>query len=156
MTFEDWLEGNDFWLENGGYAGHLQRYLELFRRGQLMVVLFEDIQKRPADVIENIHRFLEIEVIRPDKEPFVYNRGGSPKNKLASAIYKVTTNRRLNRLLRPMVPAVVVKMVHGFRSRSMERGTMNQDTRQRLKAFFRDDVLRTQDLIDINLEKWLQ
>ena len=156
MTFEQWIDGNDFWLANGGYAAHIQRYLELFSNEQLKVVLFEDIQARPADVIEDIHRYLEIEPRRPAEQPFVYNRGGSPRSAAASLIYKITTNRRLNSMLRPMVPATVVKMVHGLRSKSMERGTMNENTRQRLKEFFHDDVLRTQDLVGLNLEKWLQ
>ena len=46
--------------EWGTYKTHLTAYLELFPKEQLKVILFDDIQLRPADVLEDLFSFLDI------------------------------------------------------------------------------------------------
>jgi hypothetical protein len=154
-TFEAWMDGNTFWMESGGYADHLERYLRLFDREKLMVVLFEDIQNRLEDTIVDIHRFLGVTEVRPEVKPMAYNKGGRPKGLGGALLYRMTTRRSLNRLLKPIVPAGLVAAVHRVRNRAVVPGEMRTATRERLIEHFHDDILRTQDLIGRDLRHWL-
>lgn len=154
-SFEQWMDGNKFWLECGGYAGQLQRYIDLFGQENLKIVLFEDIQERLQDTIVDIHRFLGVTEMRPEVKPMTYNKGGLPRGIGGALLYRATTMRGLNRMLRPFVPAAVVTMVHRVRNRAVASGTITPATRQRLIAYFRDDILRTQDIIGRDLGHWL-
>ncbi len=155
QTFEQWMDGNEFWLSQGGYYSHLTRYLDLFSRDQLQIVLFEDIKNDAAEVVAGIHRFLEIEVIKPARQPEVYNQGGKPTGLIGAAIYKATTNRSVNKILRPLVPQWGVDMVHKLRGKAVNPSEMNADTRAKLTDYFRDDINKTQELIDRDLSHWL-
>ncbi|PCJ88882.1 MAG: hypothetical protein COA54_01235 [Thiotrichaceae bacterium] len=156
QTFEQWMDGNEFWLSQGRYFSQLTRYIDLFGKDKLMLVLFEDVKNNTADVIANIHKFLEIEVIKPEKTPAAYNRGGKPKGVVGAFIYKATTNRTLNRLLRPFIPRWGVNMVHALRNKAVKPSEMNAETRQKLIEYFRDDILKTQELIGRDLGHWLK
>jgi len=156
QTFEQWMDGNEFWLSQGRYYSQLKRYIDLFGKDQLMLVLFEDVKENTADVIADIHKFLEVEVIKPEKNPAAYNRGGKPKGVIGAFIYKATTNRFINRVLRPFVPRWGVNMVHALRNNAVKPSEMNAETRKKLIEYFREDILKTQELIDRNLEHWLK
>jgi hypothetical protein len=154
-TFEQWMEGNTFWMEGGGYAEHLQRYIDLFGRDRLKVVLFEDIQEHLQDTIAEIHRFLGVTVIRPEVKPMAYNQGGRPRGVGGALLYRLTTLRNINRMLRPVIPAGIVAAVHRVRNRAVAPGIMQPETRQRLIRHFHADILRTQDIIGRDLGHWL-
>jgi hypothetical protein len=154
-SFEQWMDGNTFWMEGGGYADHLQRYIDLFGRERLKVVLFEDIQEQLQDTLADIHRFLGVTEIRPEIRPMAYNKGGRPRGFGGALIYRMTTNSGLNRMLRPFLPAGVVAAVHRLRNRAVAPGAMQQDTRLALIAHYRDDILRTQDIVGRDLGHWL-
>ena len=154
-SFEDWMKGNRFWMEGGGYADHLQRYIDLFGKDTLKVVLFEDIQERLEDTIAEIHEFLGVTRRRPETRPMAYNQGGSPRGLAGAMVYRLTTMRSVNRLLRPLIPSSVVGAVHRMRNKAVSPGQMKPETRKRLVGHFHDDILRTQDLINRDLGHWL-
>ena len=53
------------YFSRGLYASMLRRYLELFRREQILCLKFEDIILKPGDLACRLHRFLEV-APRPD------------------------------------------------------------------------------------------
>jgi hypothetical protein len=154
-TFEEWVDGNTFWMRSGGYADHLDRFLALFKNKQLKVILFEDIQDRLEDTLVDIHRFLGVTEIRPQVRPMAYNMGGRPKGIGGALLYRMTTMSNINRVLKPFVPANIVAAVHRARNQAVAPGNMKQETRQRLIEHYREDILRTQDAIKRDLSHWL-
>ncbi len=155
QSFEQWMDGNEFWLNQGGYYEHLKRYLGLFDRSNLKLVLFEDIKNSAAEVIADTHKFLEIDVRKPAQEPAAYNRGGKPKNLMGAVVYKATTNRTINKIVRPLIPRWGVDAIHALRHKGVAPGVMDENTRRKLIEFFREDILKTQDIIERDLSHWL-
>ncbi len=56
--FETALDVHPEYLEWGQYAQHLERYLDLFSRDQLLVLLFDDLVDNPAGFVRTLYQFL--------------------------------------------------------------------------------------------------
>jgi hypothetical protein len=61
MPFERALEGHPEYLEQGRYAGQLERYFRRFDRRQLLVMVYEDSRRDPLSFIRTIYRFLQVD-----------------------------------------------------------------------------------------------
>ena len=59
--FEAALDRHPEYLEWGRYAQHLERYLSLFNREQVLVLLFDDLVNGPADVVRTLYQFLGVD-----------------------------------------------------------------------------------------------
>ena len=63
MSFDAYSEKEKSVWDQGLYAVQLERYLKLFPREQILVLIYEDIKKDPVAFMRRIHEFLGI---RPD------------------------------------------------------------------------------------------
>lgn len=63
VTFDEYSAKEKSVWEQGLYAEQLSRYLELFPREQVLVLIYEDIKKDPVAFMRRIHEFLGI---KPD------------------------------------------------------------------------------------------
>ena len=63
MTFEEFAQKEKSVWEQGLYALQLERYLALFPREQMLIMVYEDIKKDPIAFMRRIHEFLGI---KPD------------------------------------------------------------------------------------------
>jgi len=61
--FETALQQVDELIDHGCYARHLANYLQLFRREQIYVAVFDDLAANPQQFFNNICKFLSIEQI---------------------------------------------------------------------------------------------
>jgi hypothetical protein len=59
--FSEALETHPEYLEAGRYASHLQRFLDLFPREQLLVSIFDDARRNPLGAVQDIYRFLGVD-----------------------------------------------------------------------------------------------
>jgi hypothetical protein len=53
--YHDWL------VEPGLYYRHLKRYLDLFPRENLLVLIFDDLESEPASFIRGVYNFLDVD-----------------------------------------------------------------------------------------------
>lgn len=155
-SFEEWISNNDFWLRGGEYAPHIERYRRYFSTDQFMIVLFDDLAKDATSLVRSIHEFLDVEPQIPASGLHKLNAGGAPNGVLGSLVYRATTNRRLNRALTPFVSPRMRQMVQRIRGKAVRRGTMKPETRDWLTRYFREDILRTEELIGRDLGHWLE
>ena len=154
-SFETWIEGNTFWTDGGRYAPHLERYIKLFGRQQLLVLLFDDVQKDTARALHAVYDHLEIDPTAGTQQLERYGTGGRPRSKLGALVYRATSMKRVNAALRPHVPDTLTRGVHWVRRWVASPGQMKPETEQSLRAYFRDDILRTQNIIERDLSAWL-
>ena len=61
LSFEDGLENNPSYLEQSRYGTHLGRWLQVFPRDQVLVLLAEHIGRDPAEAARQLYRFLGID-----------------------------------------------------------------------------------------------
>jgi Sulfotransferase domain len=59
--FDRFLDDHPGAIERGRYFAHLSRYLDLFARERLHVVVFEDLVSRTAEVMQGVFRFLNVD-----------------------------------------------------------------------------------------------
>jgi hypothetical protein len=48
-------------IEFGFYHKHLMRYLDYFKKDQILAILYRDLKTNPLKIIQNIFRFLEVD-----------------------------------------------------------------------------------------------
>jgi len=136
----------------GLYHGHLQRYFALFSREQIRIILLEDLEAAPRRTVSGLFDFLGVDpAFTPDLSK-IANQGGEPRNK---ALHSLLSNRRLIAASRRIVPEALVAPFKALRARNLSKHPLPAADRRLATDFFRDDILRTQDLIGRDLSRWL-
>ena len=80
------------------------------------------------------------------------NPGGLPRVKL---VHDLLTSETVRAVGRSLLPEGLIARARDLRARNLKRQGMTPDERQLAADFFREDVLRTQDLIGRDLSAWL-
>ena len=109
---EKWKFARPFsYFSRGLYADLLQEYVKRFRREQILILRFEDIEERPSVLAVKLHRFLGVDprpddvdglgVINPSE-----TRGDTldPQTRRALMARYAESNRRLAAMLGPEYP----------------------------------------------------
>jgi Sulfotransferase family len=136
------------------YYDDLKAYFDRFDRRQIAIVLFEDLAGDPLATVQSLYRFLGV---APDFVPDlkIDNPGGVPKSRW---LHRLMTNARVRTWARDNLPESWVGKAKDVRSLNLDRRRMRmtEEEREVASAFFRDDILKTQDLIGIDLSRWLR
>jgi hypothetical protein len=152
IVARDWYFGMSFYFEA------LSLFFRAFGRESFLVLLYDDLKNDPSAFLRTILRFLDADSrIVPSLGPDT-NAGAAPKSVLArfrapQHPLQVFAQRYLPRGLRRLA-----KPVLGWRKLEAEdfvRPLLKAETRARLLPRYRDDILRTQDLIERDLAHWL-
>jgi hypothetical protein len=149
---EEVLQPGNYLFESGQYAVKLQRYFDSFPRDQIKIILFDDLNARPREIVRSLYSFLGVD---PDFEvdtSIRFNRTLSPRFVRLTRLYNATAKsvakiapwasgtglgtplrRPLLRTPDPIPPALW----------------------RRLTDQYRDDIIATGELIDRDLSHWL-
>jgi hypothetical protein len=140
----------------GLYSEQLRRYFGLFDPAQLRVVIYDDFNTRPGEVLRELFEFLEVD---PTFVPDVSQRRN------VSYVPKNATYNRLIAGQNPLKAAVKAVLPVGLRRRvkdSLQSSNLTAPTplapeiRQQLMDVFRSDILQVQDLLHRDLSHWLR
>jgi hypothetical protein len=134
----------------GLYGEQLARYQARFGPEQLRVVLHDDLVRDPAGFVRDLFRFLGV------RDDFV------PDMTISSNVSGVPRSRVLGTILRPALmvhrywsPLVPPGMRQALRSRLLTKPKMTPETRAQLTESYRDDIVRTGEMIGRDLGRWL-
>jgi Sulfotransferase family len=148
-----WARQNSRWMQIGRYGEQLARYYALFPQEQIHVFLFDDLQRNPLGVMQDVYRFLGVDPSFVPNVETPHNTGGLPTSRL---LERVLTSKLVNQRIKPLVPSGAVNWARRLRSRSLRRPpALPADLRAQLTSYFREDVLRTSALIGRSLDHWL-
>jgi hypothetical protein len=158
-----------FWryTDLGFYHEQLARYVKCFPCEQIFVCLTEDLRGTPLATVQRIYRFLRVaDGFRPPSLKR-HNRSGRPRSEV---LHQVLFHAGIRYKVRAALPDAVVDAIRTHlphlprRLRSWKLKLMNANmarpplspaTENRLRALYRDDILRLQDLIGLDLSAWL-
>jgi hypothetical protein len=153
---EDWKESYQY-AGKGFYYRQLRPYFDAFPREQLRVYLHEDLCNDAAGLMRDIFRFLEVD---EDWNIDTRTAHGSSrmaraaKNELWSAV--ALKPNRAHTLARRMLP---VPMRESLKRRLHHYATftppLRPETRARMIAEYREDILQLQALLGRDLSAWL-
>jgi Sulfotransferase domain len=149
--FEELLFSEDAaWIKGNFYSTEIERFLSLFPREQLCIILFDDLSRRPAEVARTVYRFLGLDTsFVPVLE--AQNVGGVPKS---PALYSVLNfgKNQLKRLGEP--PSSLRRTWASIRKNSLRKETMSPTLRRKILEVCDCDIMRTQSLIQQDLSSW--
>lgn len=147
------------YVRAGFYFEYLRRYLDSFDTSQIRIYLYDDLSANPAVMIKDIFRFLEVDDGFQADLSKRFNVSGIAKHKWL---------HNLIRQPHPVKSAFKASLPPHFRERVRERVVgldrrynttrlppMSQETRERLKQVFREDILKLETLIERDLSAWL-
>jgi hypothetical protein len=161
LTFTEALENNPMYIDQSRYAKYLDVWLSVFPENQVLILLQEDIQKKPNMVARDVYQFLGVE---PDYQSVFVERKANPSEQVKSYFFEggLKTVAKFLRLLGldSMVRNIKsMAWVRAVRQRNMRNihqilPSMTEGEVQCLDAVFRDDIRRLQKISHLDLSAW--
>lgn len=138
-------------LENGLYHAHLSRWLGLFPREQLAILLFEDVLAQPQATLLAVGQHIGLqERLLPQSTSERVN--DSRAKLLPLPIRKFLAPAK--GLAAPFRGARWFEAARATLARQVAYPPLTEDLRHRLEEFYRDDVTALSALLDRNLDHW--
>ncbi len=148
----------------GLYSSSIKIYLEHFNREQICVLLFDDFVKNKSKFYSSLFEFVGVDPCFIPDTSVILRKGGKTgiKNK---AIKKILLDE--NSWFRSMIGGMIKPFTTPDQRRLIFLKTRNlfikresssslsTELKQNLINFYREDVLRTQELLQVNLSHWL-
>ncbi len=163
-TFTQFKESDDSVLGQGLYTKQLYRYLQYFSKRQLLILVYEDIEKDPAAFMKQIYEHLELEDLefQPTMLHNKVNIARIPSwiglerwmHKVAEMMRKI----RLDKAVWAVRKSGLPDYIRGVNTKKMSYTHETDDmklNRQLLEDYYRDEVSALGSLIGRNLtEEW--
>ncbi len=141
------------------YYDHLSNYLNYFSRDQILIMLFDDLEKGPEHFIEKVYEFLDIDAtFKPSVLHTRINEAKEPRSRFLNKI-AIKTSRLLRQLdlLGPYYKIRNSKLMQKILfSRPYEKDypPMSDSARERLQKEYMTQITRLSDLIKRDLSHW--
>jgi len=148
-------------LKKGFYGEHLSYFYEHFDRDRIKIFLYEDLRKDSQGLMKEIYRFLGVDDnYTPDTSKKV-QEAKVPKNQTLNQLLNTPNPLRKTtaKVLNTLLPATLVQNVRQKLvdlNQSKEKvAPLSAEERQQLIEFYREDILKLQELIQRDLSHWL-
>ncbi len=145
-----------YYKEVGMYCKQVKAYLDAF--SNVRIYLFEELFNMPR-LLSSLFDFIGVADLDITNLGNQYNVSGYPKIKFIHNL--ITKKSFISSIIRPaykcLLPSESRKKITAYiKNNNLQKMPMNNDTRQFLKNYFRDDILKLNSLIDKDCTAWLQ
>ncbi len=140
----------------GYYSAQLKRYFDRFDPAQIRVVVYDDFNTRPGDVMRDLFRFLEVDdQFEPDVSTRL-NVSLVPKHPGYQQL--ISGKNPVKSIAKTLLPAGLRwRVKEGLLAPNLTRpAPLAPEVRRELVETFRPDILDLQDLIGRDLSHWLR
>lgn len=155
---DDWWP--DFhYVRIGLYYPQLKRYYDRFARDQVRVYLYEDLKSDPHGMMRDVFRFLGVDDSYTPATALTYNASGIPKNKIVHMLLQSLRSVRpvVERVLPEKHTMHLLRLGSSLHNRNLTKPVLSPEVRRSVtNAYFREDILKLQDLIQRDLSTWLE
>jgi hypothetical protein len=145
-----------FWqyVELGMYFQQVKRYLDIFGKEQVMILLYDQLVNDPAVFCRTIFSFLDVDTACQVDVSQKHNVSGIPTNRIMYNLF----NRKniLKSLFRNFIPAPIRKTMKAGCSRLDKKIAINATTRSELLNLYASDIRKLEELLAVDLHIWLQ
>lgn len=139
-------------LDCGLYATHLQRFFDVFPREQIRIYLYEAYRADARAVLRDIFGFLGVNADHPIDMSHRHNETLVPR---FPAIVRLRRSLLGKVPLTAWLPASVRSALQKLYFQRKGNFALSTDDRRLVINYYRDEILRTQDLIGKDLSAWL-
>jgi hypothetical protein len=160
--FEDALEHNPSYTEQGNYATHLENYLRYFNLNNIHIVSYDDVTINPRRVLADLFTFLGVS--SDFEAPTLFERinvAKGSRNHSLRLFVSSTSDVVRKALGEPAVKAVKATGLPSLIRRANEVdldetivSPMSQDTQDRLREHFTPEIERFERLTGRDLSSW--
>jgi hypothetical protein len=138
----------------GFYADQLQRYYDRFDRGQIKILISEDLRENPQRLLSEVFRFVGVDDSFVPDLSIRHNVGGLPRFPRVHRLVEVDS--RVRRVLRHALPRRARPWVsRKEREWNLVKPSFPPRARRELTALYRGEISRLQNLISRDLSCWL-
>jgi hypothetical protein len=137
------------------YHDSVKAFMDNF--SSVKVILTEDQEKRPQQVLRDIFRFLDVDPNCDVNTDIRYNMSGKPKSQwLHQFFFEGNMARRIAQpIVRTLFSAETrIKIAQKIQEKNLTRLTINPDTKRKLHEFFEADIRKTEALLGRDLSAW--
>ena len=143
-TFEEYIESEESVIDQGLYTEQVKRYLDRFHKDQMHFMIYEETKGDPAANIQKLYEFIGI---KGDYSPVMLhkkvNTGRTPRAVgLDRTMIRVAESMRhmgLDKLVWHIKRTGLPKLIRKANTEDDTR-VMSEETRERLRGVFREDV----------------
>jgi hypothetical protein len=151
-AFDRALRENEKLLSNGLYYEDVRRYIELFGRDRLKVLLFEDPEVDTLGVIKDVYGYIGVD---DQFQPNIWlhnNPGAAPASPFMREEQSVYRHDWRRRAMKAVVTCGMRRRLAGINHREVKTTALIfADIRKRLRGYYREDIIKLQNLIDWDL-----
>lgn len=162
--FLEIIKENPQTLERGLYYKHLKKYFELFPKENILINIYEDIEKKPKSFIKKIYRFLEVNenfipkkinqksnISKKYRVPFIKKIAGKTIKKLENSNYGVNI---LNFFRKIGLKKCFLFFEKLNSKKFNQKPTISSEAKQYLKNYYLEDIKNLEKLINRDLSHW--
>ena len=170
-SFEEAMEKDPQYVQRGLYFKQINRYLKLFPRDRILVLIYEDIQKDPLSFIKNIYNFLEVDAdfvpsccadIIPSENlksayTYIHRTSSFLKERMyLSVLINLIKKTHLQKMFdRFFNSKVAFSMRPSIKSDKVAVNPINEETRKRMNKIFLNENKKLSNLIERDLSFWV-
>lgn len=148
-----------FYKDSVLFSNQVQRYLDVFGRQNVHIILYEDFAKETEKTVQGVFKFLGIDTQAPIKYNLV-----NPNKKIKSFyLHRLMKHppRAVKKIVRIVMPVrrmrhIIMSFLFKRNITEKKREEMNPEIRSSLKQFFTNDVRSLGGLINRDLSAWLR
>ncbi len=129
-------------LETGLYAEDVQRYLDLFGKKQVKILIFEEFIKDTKKTLNDVLSFLDVDYEMNNFEGEAYNKFGVARGSISKFLLR---NIRIRRVAEKIIsPSGRRVFRENILLKKGEKPKMSQEDRNTLIKFYNEDVIKLQ------------
>lgn len=144
--------------QKGFYYEQLKRYFELFDRQQIKVFIYEEFERNPELIMEDMFTFVGADPSFNVNMTTKHNVSGMPKSQTLNKL--LARKNPLKESIKLLVPSKmrseIYSKVRTWNLSNFQKPKMSEEIRQQLTDSYRDDILKLQSLIQQDLSAWLK
>lgn len=149
------------YIEMSRYHRNLQYYLELFRRDQILIIWFEDIVKRPEEILAQVYTFLGVD---PDFRPSALHKKSNaarvsrnPKiQQWIRRINYVMIQIGFSGLIKKLKMAGMNQLVNNANTKPLEKKPVPEEVKNYVLNELKDDIHQLEKLLSKDLSHWMK
>ena len=161
MSFHDALKNNPMYVKQSMYGSYLEAWKQTFPAEQVLVLLQEHIQDKPAEIAMQVYEFLNIE---PNFKSLFLTQKANVSQMSSYPAFEACLKKSA-RQFRRLGLGRMVKGVKGMSGIQKIRQSQMQDIRSLIPSLseeeqagldklFAQDMMKLQGLIDVDLSCW--
>ncbi len=141
------------YLETGNYFAQVKKYVEVFPKERIMVILYDDYKRDPKTVMKNLFQFLGINPDFAIDMEQRYNEAGMPRfGKLNYWLTQIGIYGLVKRIFSPKLKEKIKGLIYTKENIPV----ITEEEKAYLQNYYRKDILQLSNLIGKDLSAWLR